>query len=88
MMMTPTQTQSRRTIVVTIILIVLFSVQLQILIFRILSVIPRVRRERLLRQGGYLLAGTLFTVFILFELSFQWPRFSLRLPTYNLWGPS
>ena len=73
---------------VTIILIVLFSVQLQILIFRILSVIPRVRRERLLRQGGYLLAGTLFTVFILFELSFQWPRFSLRLPTYNLWWPS
>ncbi|MHB1927735.1 MAG: hypothetical protein ACYCRD_10835 [Leptospirillum sp.] len=72
----------------TIVLIVLFSVQLQILIFRVLSVIPRARRERLLRQGGYLLAGTLFTVFILFELSLEWPRFSLRLPTYNLWGPS
>uniref|UniRef100_A0A7C3LXD8 Uncharacterized protein n=1 Tax=Leptospirillum ferriphilum TaxID=178606 RepID=A0A7C3LXD8_9BACT len=71
-----------------IVLIVLFSVQLQILIFRVLSVIPRVRRERLLRQGGYLLVGTLFTVFLLFELSFQWPQFSLRLPTYNLWGPS
>lgn len=72
----------------TVILIVLFSVQIPILIFQVLSVIPRARRERLLRQGGYLLAGTLFVVFLLFELSFQWPQFSLRLPTYSLWGPS
>lgn len=71
-----------------VVLIVLFSLQLQILLFRIVQQLSRPRRERLMKQGGYLLLGTLFTVFLLFEISFQWPEFTLRLPTYSFWGPS
>ncbi len=70
------------------VLIVLFSVQLSLLFFRILTLIPASYREALLKFSGLLFLGTILAFFVLFELSFQWPDFSSRLPSYSLWAPS
>ncbi|AFS54040.1 hypothetical protein ACSYAY_09400 [Leptospirillum ferriphilum] len=70
------------------VLIVLFSVQLSILSFRLLTLLPAPFRETLLKAAGLLFLGTLLTFFLLYESSFQWPDFSSRLPSYSLWAPS
>ncbi|MCL4460586.1 MAG: hypothetical protein M1297_02585 [Nitrospirae bacterium] len=71
-----------------IVLIVLFSVQLSILSFRLLTLLPATFRETLLKYSGLLLLGALLIFFVLFETSFQWPDFSSRAPSYSLWAPS
>ena len=70
------------------VLIVLFSVQLSILSFRLLTLLPASFRETLLKVGGFLFLGSLLAFFLLYESSFQWPDFSSRLPSYSLWAPS
>ena len=49
------------------VLIVLFSVQLSILSFRLLTLLPASIRETLLKAAGFLFLGSLLTFFLLCE---------------------